>query len=113
MIPILAALKSLELIQRTRPVRSQQSRQASISKNFSTGLAASTIVGFVVRVANPLNLFATPRAQFPIASVNRHPLAKCSHFFRKASLRFCSEPIYPELESVASGCEQPFPFILF
>src|ERR1700690_2078016 len=98
---ILTPLESLKRFERTRPVRPQQPRQTAIGKNFSTRLASSTVVGFVVSVANSQNLFATPRARLSVASMNRHVLAKRGHPFWKASLRLYAEPIYPELERAA------------
>src|SRR5882762_4270161 len=94
----LAALESLEFLEGARPVRSQKPRQTAIRKNFSTSLASSTVVRFVVRVANPLNPFSTPQARLSIASVNRHFLAKGGHLFGKASLRFRAQPVDPQLE---------------
>src|SRR3989440_2238037 len=48
----LAALKRFEFLERARPVRSQKPRQSAIRKNFSTSLAPSAVVRFVVRIAN-------------------------------------------------------------
>jgi len=59
-----AALESLEFFERARPV-DRNSRDNRDPQNFSTRLASSTIVRFVVRVANPLNLFSTPQQGCP------------------------------------------------
>src|SRR5712664_2185152 len=83
----LAAHEGLELLKRARPVRSQEPRQTSIGKNFSSRLASSAVVRFVVRVANPLNLFSTSWAGLAIPSVNRHVLAKRGDVFGKTSFR--------------------------
>src|SRR5258707_8389614 len=105
----LAAHEGLELLERARPVRSQEPGQTAIGKNFSASLASSTIIRFVVGVANPLNLFSTSGAGLAIASVNGHVLAKRSDVFGKAtfclpetSLRFArtrSEEHTSELQS--------------
>src|SRR6516164_107044 len=110
---LLAALESLEFLERARPVRSQYPGQTAIRKNFSTRLASGTIVRFVVRVANPLNSFAAPRARLSIASMHYHFLAKRGHPLWKVSLRFCAQPVHPELERIACGSEQSSPLLRY
>src|SRR5690242_3804471 len=110
---LLTSFKGLKFIQGARPVRPQQSRQASISQDFAAGLASRAIVGFVIRVANALYLFATPRARFSITAVSRHALTKCSNLLRKSSRRFCPQPLDPKCKSIARRGEQPIPLILF
>src|SRR4029077_16924542 len=107
----LAALESLEFLEGARPGRSQKARKSAIRKNFSTSLASSTVVRFVVRVANPLNPFSTPPARLSIASVNRHFLAKGGHLFGKGSLRLRAQPVDPQPEGIARRSEQSFPFV--
>ena len=51
-------------------------------------MAASTVICFVVGIANPLNLFSTPGTRFSIAPVNCHTFTKRCHVFRKANLCF-------------------------
>src|SRR5712664_1717704 len=106
----LAVRQRLELFEGARPVRTQQPGQTAIGKNFSTSLAASAVVGFVVRVANALNFFSTPRARLSVAAVNSHILAKRGHFFGKGCFRLCAQAVYPEPERVARRGEQPLPF---
>src|SRR5229473_1146392 len=105
----LAAHEGLELLERARPVRSQEPGQTAIGKNFSASLASSTIIRFVVGVANPLNLFSTSGAGLAIASVNGHILAKRSDVFGKATFCLSAQAVYPEPDCVARGSEQPFP----
>ena len=45
--------------------------------------------------------------------MNGHILAKRSHLFRKASFRFCAQPVYPELQSFLGRSEQALPFTRF
>src|SRR6266851_3339778 len=105
----LAAHEGLELLERARPVRSQEPGQTAIGKNFSSRLASSTVIRFVVRVANPLNLFSTSWAGLAVASVNGHVLAKRSDVFGKATFCLPAQAVYPEPNCVARGSEQPFP----
>jgi len=107
----LAAFEGFELFEGARPVRSQQTRQAPIRKDLSTGLAPSAVVRFVVRVANAQNLVATPGARLAIASMDRHTFAKCGDLFWKTSLRLGSQAVHPELERFARGNEQPVPLV--
>src|SRR5260370_40682461 len=86
----LAAHEGLELLERARPVRPQEPRQTAIGKNFSSRLASSTVVRFVVRVANPLNLFSTSWAGLAIPSVNPHVLAKRGYVFGDTTFRLCA-----------------------
>ena len=97
---VLAALKGLQRIERTGPVRPQQPGQAAIGQKLPSGLASRTVVGFVVGIANTLDLFATSWARLSVTPVDRHFLAKCSHLFRKISLRLGVQPVYPEPEYV-------------
>src|SRR6266481_4632393 len=105
----LAAHEGLEFLERARPVRSQEPGQTAIGKNFSASLASSTIIRFVVCVANPLNMFSTSGAELAIASVNSHVLAKRSDVFGKATFCLSAQAVYPEPNCVARGSEQPFP----
>src|SRR5712664_1604940 len=105
----LAAHEGLEFLERARPVRSQEPGQTAIGKNFSASLASSTIIRFVVGVANPLNLFSTSGARLAIASVNGHVLAKRSDVFGKATFCLPAQAAYPDPNCVARGSEQPFP----
>src|SRR5260370_24189986 len=86
----LAAHEGLELLERARPVRPQEPRQTAIGKNLSASLASSTIIRFVVRVANPLNLFSTSWAGLAVASVNGHVLAKRRDIFWETSFPLCA-----------------------
>src|SRR5258708_34726877 len=104
-----AAHEGIEFLERARPVRSQEPGQTAIGKNFSASLASSTIIRFVVGVANPLNLFSTSGAGLAIASVNGHVLAKRSDVFGKATFCLSAQAVYPEPNCVARGSEQPFP----
>ena len=105
---VLAALERLQRFERPRPVRFQQPGQTAIGQKLPTGLAARTVVGFVVRVANALDLFAASWARLSIASVDRHFLTKRSHLFRKISLRLRVQLVYPEPERVPGRGKQPF-----
>ena len=107
------ALESFEFIERARPVGFQEAGEAAIGENFSSGLAAGAVVGFVVGVANALDFFSTGHAGLSIAAVNGHLFSKCGDFFGEGGFGFGAEAFDPEGESVARGGEKRFPFIRF
>src|SRR5215467_14143979 len=77
----LAALQRLQFIERLRPVRAQQAREATVSKQLASCLAARAVVGLVVRVTDALNLFAAPWTRLAVAAMSSHARAKRRHFF--------------------------------
>src|SRR5438270_6149332 len=108
---ILAALQGFEFFEGAGPVGAQQAREAAIREDFSGGLAAGTVVGFVVGVANALDSFSTSEAGLAVAAMDLHIWAKGGHFFGKGGGRFCAETIDPELNGIAGGGVQSFPFL--
>ena len=73
----------LEFFNGPWPVSPQQSRQRSVRKKLSSGLAVWTVVGFVRRIPNPLNLPVTANARFLVATVNGHAWPECGYLFRE------------------------------
>ena len=69
-------MKSLELLERLRPVILEQPRQPAIGEQLAAGLAGRAVVGFVGRVLNALNRRAAHRTRLAVASVRGHAVAK-------------------------------------
>src|SRR5579872_3660513 len=105
----LTSSKGLELVECTRPIRSEKSGQTSIGKNFPASLAFGAIIGLVVGMPNPLDLRCAPGARLSIPPVNRHVLAKGSDLLRKSVLGLIAQLVHPPSKSVARCREQPFP----
>src|SRR6185437_11228960 len=91
----LSPLERLQFVQGARPVRSQQPRQTAVDEILAPGLAAGTIVGFIIGVANALNLCATSGTWFPIAPMNSHALAECGDLFRECAGCFRTQAAGP------------------
>src|SRR5215468_7770017 len=106
---MLAALEGFELVEAAGPVGAQEAGQGAIGEEFSAGLAARAVVGFVVGVTNALNLIATPWAGLAIATMDGHAFAECSDLLRESRLCLGLQAIDPELERLARGVEKAFP----
>src|SRR5512146_1370461 len=65
----LPALERLQFIERARPIRVQQAREAPVGEQHAASLAAGAIIGFVIGIANSLDGFAAARARFAVAPV--------------------------------------------
>src|SRR5690242_13367572 len=74
-----APLQRFQLFQRPWPIFSQQTGQAAVGQHLAFGLAASAVVGFVVRVTNPLDLFAASRTRLAVLPMYNHVFAESSH----------------------------------
>src|SRR5579871_5285737 len=106
------SLQSFQLIERARPVRTQQARQTSVRQHLASGLAAGAIVGFFIGVPNPQNLFAAPRTRQPVASVHGHVFAERGDLLRKTLLRLCAQLVDPAPQSLPRRIEQPLPLLV-
>src|SRR6266702_3090059 len=60
--PLSFPLEGFELVEGAGPVGPQQARQAAVGQNLAAGLALGAVVGFVVGVANALDLLAAAGA---------------------------------------------------
>src|SRR5207247_1584933 len=106
-----ATLPLLQFLERLRPVASEQLREGAIGQELSAGLASRAVIGFVLRVDDPLNDRAADRAGLAVAAVNGHPLAEGRDFFGKASACLRHELPAPFLERLARGAVEPFDLI--
>src|ERR1039457_6262981 len=66
----LAALEGFQLLQRARPLLSQQPRESPVRQYLAARLAARTVVGFIAGITNAQHLLAASRAWLPIAPVH-------------------------------------------
>src|ERR1700761_8732941 len=71
-----APLQCLDLVERARPVRTEQSRQPAIGEQLAAGLALCAVIRLVVGVADALHRLPTARTRLAIAAVHRHLPAK-------------------------------------
>src|SRR5687768_613066 len=85
----------LELLDRSRPVSLQESRQGAVGQDLAAGLAARAVVGLVVGVPNALHPRSADRARFLISAMHGHLRAECRHLFRKAITRLGAKSIGP------------------
>ena len=106
----LAALEGFHPVKGAREVRAQQPGETSVSQDLSAGLAASTVVGFVVGVANALDGITAARAGLAEAAMYRHLRAKRCDLFGEAPFRFGPETGYPKFQRGACGSEEAVPF---
>src|SRR5579885_1804792 len=107
----LLLLQGFQFIEGSRPIGAEQAREASISQDFSAGLAAGAIVGFIIGVSDTQNLLATSRTRFAVAAVYRHVIAEGGYLFGKFCFCLGPKAIDPQLQSLARGGEQALPFV--
>ena len=72
------SFEGFQLLQCPRPVRAEQARETSVSKNFSARLTASAVVGFVIGITNALDLLAASRTGLVEAAMHGHLGTKSS-----------------------------------
>ena len=106
-----AALQGFQLIEGARPVGAEEPGEAAVGQDLSAGLAAGAVVGFVVCVANALDLLAAARAGLAKAAVDGHLRTKCRDLLREAPLRFAPHAVRPRCQRGARGGKQPIPFV--
>src|ERR1022692_207929 len=88
----LAALEGFQLLQRARPLLSQQPRESPVRQYLAARLAARTVVGFIAGITNAQHLLAASRAWLPIAPVHGHPVAERGHLLREFLPGFGAQP---------------------
>src|SRR5256885_2495142 len=102
--------KHLQLLGRSRPVLTQQSRQSPVGKQLSSRLTIRTVVGLVRGVADPLDLGAATRTGLFVSPVHRHPRTKCRNFLRKLVAGFLPQSFHPSAQVRTYRYKQPFDF---
>ena len=75
--------RCLQLLDRARPVGTQQTRQTAVGQDPPARLAAWAVVGLVFRVSDALDRGAAGRAGLPEAAMDRHPGPKRGDPLRK------------------------------
>jgi len=101
--------EGFEFFEGAWPVGSEQAREASVGEHLACGLAAGAVVGFVVGVADALDLLTAARAGVAVAAVRGHVFAECGDFFGEG-VGF--EAVDPELEGFARGGEEARPLFI-
>src|SRR5712692_4885741 len=102
-LPSLPSLpsKQFKLLRSSRPVLAQQSRQSAIGKQLTPGLAVRTVVGFVGRVTDALDLFLAARTRFLVSPMHRHFRTKRCDFLGKLVAGQLPQAIGPSAKVVA------------
>src|SRR5712692_1575391 len=103
-LPSLPSLpsKQVKLLRSSRPVLAQQSRQSAIGKQLTPGLAVRTVVGFVGRVTDALDLFLAARTRFLVSPMHRHFRTKRRDFLGKLVAGQLPQAVGPLDEAVAN-----------
>ena len=104
-----AFFEGFEFVEGAGPVGTEETGEAAVGKDFSVGLAAGAVVGFVVGVADALDGRAAGGAGLVEAAVDGHVGAEGSDFFGEGLGGFCREAGYPEIERVAGGGVEALP----
>jgi hypothetical protein len=94
----LEAISRLQLLDRTRPVFFQQSRQGPVGEDFALGLALRAIVCFVRGVTDSLNRSLANRARHFESAMNRHAFAECRYLLGEAIAGLLNQTIGPVLK---------------
>src|SRR5271167_3262322 len=84
-----------EVLSVLRPVLAQESREAAIGEQLSTGLAGRTVIGLIRCITNPLYLPTATRTRLLVAAVDCHLGAKSRHLFRKLVARIDTQAFRP------------------
>src|SRR5690349_11140713 len=100
-----------QLLGRFRPIFLQKQRQASVRQQTAASLASRAIVGFIINVANPLDLGAADRTGPSELSVNGHFRAKGGDLFRKLVPGLLTQQRDPMGERLLHGQVQPLNLI--
>src|SRR3954462_1108857 len=95
-----------QLVDRSRPILFQQSRQRAIGEQLAIGLTTRAVVGLVVGVADPLHRSSTDGTRLPELSVNGHLFAKRSHFRREVISGLLAQSLGPLDEYLLRRLEQ-------
>ncbi len=69
------------------------------------------VVGFVIGIANALDLLAAPWTRLVEAAVHGHLGTKSGDFFREALFGLGAQALNPEGESGTRGSEEAFPLV--
>ena len=102
-------LQRFKFIQSARPVGAQEARETAVGEYFATSLTARAIVGFVVGVADALDLLATARTRLIEFAVHSEVGTERSHALGKGPCGFVAEAIHPQRECGARDCEEALP----
>src|SRR5690348_11195675 len=78
----------VKLLEASRPVLLQQTRERSIREKLPLRLTRGTVVRLVIRITNPLHRRPAHGTRSTVSSVHRHSLAKGCHFLRKSVTGF-------------------------
>src|SRR5256885_8923736 len=84
-----------QFVDRLRPILFEQARQRAVGEELTVGLAARTIVGLVVGVADTLDGRAADGARFSKFSVHGHFVAEGGDLRREIASRLRSQTIGP------------------
>src|SRR5436305_11157402 len=95
-----------QFVDRLRPILFEQARQRAVGEELTVGLAARTIIGLVVGVADTLDGRAADRARFSEFSVDGHLVAERGDLGREIAGRFRSQTIGPFDEHYTRRVEQ-------
>src|SRR5438067_73596 len=95
-----------QFVDRLRPILFEQARQRAVGEQLTVGLAARTIVGLVVGVADALDGRAADGARFSKFSVHGHLIAERGDLRREIAGRFRSQTIGPFDEHYTRRVEQ-------
>ena len=91
-------LERLQLLQGARPIGPEQTRQSPVGKQLSSRLAASTVVRFVIGVADALDLVAAPATCLAKAAVHGHLRPKRGDLFWKSPFGLPLQALNPNIK---------------
>src|SRR5213080_2431495 len=90
----------IPFLQGARPVLLQEPRDGPVGEEPAPGLTGGAVVHFVFGIPDALHRRPTHGARLAEAAVHGHPLAECSHLFRKRVARLGAQSFHPRYERV-------------
>src|SRR5258708_2786447 len=85
----------LQFLNGSGPIVFEQPGKRPVGEQFAVGLAARAIVGFILRIDDPLNGGAAYETWQAVPTVNGHSLPKSRDLFWKTFTRFPPVPVCP------------------
>src|SRR5690349_10153655 len=98
--------KTLELVDRLRPVDIQEARERTVREQAAAGLAARAVVRLVLRVHDALHRRAAVGAGEIEAAVHGHLRTKGRDFLRKLLASFLAQPLDPFVQHRLRGLKE-------
>ena len=97
---------SSDFIKMSWPIILEKPRKRAVGKDAALSLAARTVVGLIIGIANPLHGGAAHGAGLPEPAVHGHARSEGGYLFRKAIPRLRSKTLDPLEKHLPRGREQ-------